>query len=98
MYMHVNVNMCVACARCFFFGSSLTLSFKLDILRMGGESAATTFHYGSHFAGIRMTFSELQTHPNLHSLVSVGPMGGHPQRAGTNLVGFVPVWLVMTPA
>ena len=41
--------------------------------------------------------SELQTHPNLHSLFGAGRKGGHPQREGANLGVFVPVWLVLTP-
>ena len=36
-----------------------------------------------------------QTHPHLHSPVCVGSNGGHPQREGTNLGMFVPIWLVL---
>ena len=43
----------------------------------------------------RIDFSELQTHPNLHSPVWVGSNGCHPQREGTNLGVFVPIWLVV---
>ena len=39
--------------------------------------------------------SEFQTHPNLHSPVSVGSNDGRPQREGTNLGVFVPIWLVL---
>ena len=40
--------------------------------------------------------SDLQTHPNLHSPVRVGRSNnGHPQREGTNLGVFVPIWLVL---
>ena len=41
------------------------------------------------------TLSELQTHPNLHSPVWVGSNGRRPQREGTNLGVFVPIWLVL---
>ena len=40
-------------------------------------------------------FSDLQTRPNLHSPVWVVSNGGHPQREGTNLGVFVPIWLVL---
>ena len=42
-----------------------------------------------------LLLSDLQTHPNLHSPVWVGPSGGHPRREGTNLGVFVPIWLVL---
>ena len=41
-----------------------------------------------------LKISELQAHPNLHSPVWVGPKGGHPQRGGSNLGVFVPIWPV----
>ena len=44
-----------------------------------------------------LSVSELQSHPNLHSPVFfwVGSNRGRPQRGGTNLGVFVPMWLVM---
>ena len=35
--------------------------------------------------------------PNLHSPVQAGSNGGRPQRGGTNLGVFVPVWPVIAP-
>ena len=37
----------------------------------------------------------IQTHPNLHSPVWVGSKRSRPQRGGTNLGVFVPIWPVM---
>ena len=37
-------------------------------------------------------FSELQTHPNLHSPVCVGSNGGRPQRVQIWVCLFVPIW------
>ena len=40
----------------------------------------------------KISLRELQTHPNLHFPVWVGSRRGRPQRGGTNLDMFVPIW------
>ena len=51
--------------------------------------------YWPQSASLAWELSDLQTHPNLHKPWLSRSNGGHPQREGTNLGVFVPIWLVL---